>query len=122
MAKKNALRLHKSKTFASAGLVTLETDPTPDNMTYCLQRMAWEISLATSGGNTRCRLYINGHGYKHNLSQQTTPTANVLYWDADPVWLVPGESLALDIDEAQADTVATLNCTGYWTPFEEGVI
>jgi len=122
MAKKNALRLHNSKTFASAGLVTLETDPTPDNMTYCLQRMAWEINKATSGGNTRARLYIKGHGYKHNLAEQDAPVADARYWDADPIWLVPGESLALDIDQAQAATVASLDCTGYWTDFVEGVV
>jgi hypothetical protein len=122
MARKNALRLHNVKTFASAGLVTLETDPTPGNMTYCIQRAAWEISKVTSGGNTRARTYIKGHGYKHNLAEQDAPIANTLYWDADSVWLVPGESLALDIDEAQADTVAKLDATGYWTPFEEGII
>jgi hypothetical protein len=122
MARKNALRLHNVKTFASAGLVTLETDPTPGNMTYCIQWYAWEISIATSGGNTRCRAYIKGHGYKHNLAEKVTPVANTLYWDADPVWLVPGESLALDIDEAQASTVAKLDATGYWTPFEEGIV
>jgi len=122
MAKKNALRLHNSKTFSSAGLVTLETDPTPDNMIYCIQRYAWEIDKATSGGNTRVRSYLNGHGYKHYLAEEDGPTANALYWDADSIWLVPGESLALDIDEAQADTVAILNCTGYWTEVAEGVV
>lgn len=122
MARKNALRLHLAKTFAAAGLVTLETDPTPDNMTYCLQRVAWEISQATSGGNTRARTYIKGHGYKHFLADQDAPVANTLYWDADPVWLVPGESLALDIDEAQASTLAKLDATGYWTAFEEGIV
>jgi hypothetical protein len=122
MAGKNALRLHQAKTFASAGLVTLETEPTPDNMTYCLQRAAWEISKATSGGNTRARLYISGHGYKHYLAEQDAPAADALYKDVDPVWLVPGESLALDIDEAQAGTVAKLDATGYWTLFSEGIV
>lgn len=122
MAKKSALRIHLHKTFASAGLATLETDPTPDGMTYCIQRGAWEISKTTSGGNTRARLYIKGHGPKIYLSEQDAPVADTLYWDADPVWLVPGESLALDIDEAQADTVAKLDATGYWTEFAEGVI
>lgn len=122
MAKKSALRIHLSKTFASAGLATLETDPTPDGMTYCIQRVAWEISKATSGGNTRARLYIKGHGPKIYLSEQDAPVAATLYWDADPFWLVPGESLALDIDQAQADTVAKLDATGYWTEFAEGVI
>ena len=122
MAKKYALRLHNQDTIASAGLATLETDPTPAGMTYCLQRIAWEISKVTSGGNTRARLYIKGHGPKIYLAEQDAPVANKLYWDADPVWLVPGESLALEIDEAQADTVAIMTCTGYWAGFEEGVI
>ncbi len=122
MAKKSALRLHNKQTFASAGLATLETDPTPANMTYCLQRMVWEISKATSGGNTRARLYTKGHGPKIYLAEQDAPVADTLYWDADPVWLVPGESLALEIDQAQADTVAKLTCIGYWADFDEGVV
>ena len=122
MARKNALRLRYRKLFASAGLVTLQSEPVPDDQIWCIQRAAWEIDKATSGGNTRCRRYIDGHGYKHYLSEEDAPTANALYWDADPVWLTPGEMMSLDIDEAQADTVALMSLTGYFTPIGEGVV
>ena len=122
MAKKEALRLHLVKTFVSAGLATLETEPTPDNMSYCIQRYTWEISKTPTAGNTRARTYIKGHGPKIYLAEEDGPTLNKLYKDADPVWLVPGESLALDIDEALADTVAKLDATGYWTLFSEGIV
>jgi len=122
MAIKNALRLRAKKVFAAAGLQTLLSEYVESGKIYCVQQVAWEINLATSGGNTRCRLYIEGHGYKHYLAEQDAPTADKLYWYKEPVWLVPRERLALDIDQAQASTTAEMNMTGYWTELKGGIV
>lgn len=121
MAIKNALRLRARKTFSGAGLATLYSDNVERDQLYCIQQIAWEISKATSGGNTRVRLFIAGHGYRHNLEEQDAPAADTLYTYSEPVWIVPGERIALDIDQAQASTVAEMCLTGYSSPFKEGI-
>jgi len=122
MARKNALRLRYKEVFTSAALQTLKSEPVEFDMIYCIQQVAWEIDKATSGGNTRCRLYIEGHGYKHNLAEQDGPTAAALYTYTKVVYLTPGERLSLDIDQAQASTTAEMHLTGYWTEQKEGIV
>ena len=121
MAKKNALRLRAKKTFSSAGLQTLYVELVEHDKIYCFQQIVWEIDKTTSGGNTRCRLYISGHGYKHDLEEQDAPAANTLYTYDTPVWLIPGERLALEIDQGQASTTAQMEILGYWTEQKEGI-
>ena len=115
MAIKNALRLRARKVFNSGAIRTLLSEFVESGKIYCIQQVAWEISLATALGNTRCRLYIQGHGYKHYLAEQDAPTAAKLYWYKEPVWLIPRERLALDIDQPQDSTTAEMDITGYWT-------
>lgn len=122
MAIKNALRLRSKKTFSAAQLQTLYSDIVEPGYIYCVQQVAWEIDKATSGGNTRVRLFIAGHGYRHNIEEQDAPAADTLYTYAEPIWLIPGESLAIDIDQAQATTTAEMILTGYWTEFKEGIV
>ncbi len=122
MALKIALRLRYPKTFASAALQTLMSDRVPGDQTCCLQQVTWEISKATSGGNTRCRLYLEGHGYKHYLAGQDGPTAAKLYTYTKVVYLVPGEQLALDIDQGQAGNIVGMYLTGYFTERKEGIV
>lgn len=122
MAAKNGLRDRITETIASAGLAVVKGKPVPAGRIYCYQRIAWEIDKATSGGNTRCRLLVDGHGYNHYLSEQDGPTAAVLYWDADPIWLHPGERLGLEVDQAQASTVVQIYATGYYTESDQGEI
>jgi len=121
MAIKNALRLRANETFANAGLRTLYSEYVHPGKIYCVQQVAWEIDTATANGNTRVRLFIAGHGYRHNIEEQDAPAADTLYTYAHPIWLVPGERLAIDIDEAQASTIAEMILTGYWTEFKEGI-
>jgi len=122
MARKNALRLRAREVFSSAGLATLYSEVVPAGKVYCIQHTAWEIDKATSGGNTRCRLYIDGHGYKHYIAGQDAPSADTLYWWQHPIWLIQGERLALDIDQAQASTTAEMDMSGYWTEQGEGIV
>ena len=119
MARKDAIRLRAKKVFSSAGLQTLYTDYVEQGMIYCLEQIAWEIDKATSGGNTRCRLYIEGHGYKHYLEEEDNPAANELYTYSKKPYLYPGERLALDIDQGQASTTVELDATGYWEAVKE---
>ena len=122
MAIKNALRLTAKKLFDGGALDTLYSEKVKDGRIYCIQQVAWEIDVATSGGNTRCRLYIEGHGYKHYISEQDGPTAGTLYEYKIPLWLIPGERLALDIDNTGTSTTAEMHLTGYWIKFEEGIV
>jgi len=122
MAGKNALRLRARKRFALAALQTLLSEPVESDKIYCIQQVAWEIDKATAGGNTRGRLYIEGSGYKHYLAEQDTPVADTLYWYKEPVWLIPRERLALDIDQGQAATTAEMHIAGYWTEQKEGIV
>jgi len=114
MPRKEGLRLRPEELFTSSGLQTLYTSPVPREIIWCLESIAWEISLATSGGNTRCRLYIDrGAGDKHYLDEQLTPVANWLYTRNEKDYLYEGERLALEIDQAQASTHAKMDVTGY---------
>ncbi len=119
---KQALRERVKDTFASAELQTLYSERVNHDKIHCIQHVAWEIDKATSGGNTRVRLYIAGHGYKHDLAEQDAPAADKLYWYKDPIWLIPGERLAIDIDQGQADTTAQMELLGYWTELEGGIV
>lgn len=122
MAIKNALRERKTDTINSGAVRRLKLRAVPALKINCYQRISWEISLATALGNTRCRLVIEGHGYDLPIAEQSTPTANVLYWIHDPVWLHANERIALLVDQPQDGTVAELHGIGYWVEEKEGVI
>lgn len=122
MAKKEPLRHRNTTPISSAGLAERELERVETGFIYCYQRISWEISLATSGGNTRCRLVIKGRGYDIPLAEQDVPTADTLYWYKESTWLYEGERVCLVIDQAQANTVPQLNGIGYWVPAEEGII
>ncbi len=119
--KKEALRLRKVATISGAGLASVAFDCTEIGKIYCLQIISWEIDKATSGGNTRCRLFIDGHGYKHYFGEQDGPVADTLYWWKEPVWLYEGEAVALEVDQAQAATAVNMYALGYSVPEEAGV-
>lgn len=122
MAKKYALRLREKKTFASAGLATVYSDTVPPDQLWCIQLLSVEGNLTTSGGNTRARVYIDGHGYKHYVAEQDGPSADTLYWRAEPFWMIPGERIAVEWDQAQAATTVELLAMGYFVEAEEGVV
>lgn len=114
MPRKNGLRLRPDKLFASSGLQTLYTPKVPRGLIWCLESIAWEIDKVTSGGNTRCRLYIDrGAGDKHYLDEQLTPAADWLYTRNEKDYLYEDERLALEMDQGQAATAAKMYITGY---------
>lgn len=114
MPRKEGLRLRPEKLFTSAGVQTLSTGKVPPGFVWCLESIAWEIDKATSGGNTRCRLFIDrGAGEKHYLDEQLVPVANWLYTRNEKDYLYPGEILSLEVDQGQASTTAKMDITGY---------
>ena len=119
---KNALRENPTKKFSSAELQTLYSKRVTHDRIHCFQQVAWEIDKTTSGGNTRVRLFIDGHGYNHYLEEQDNPSADTLYTYNEKVWLIPGERLAIEIDQGQASTTAEMHLTGYSTEFKEGIV
>lgn len=122
MAIKNALRLRSKITAAADELTTLYSEYVDYHKIYCIQQVAWEIDAALSNGNSRARLFIEGHGYKHFIEEQASPAANNLYTYSDPIWLIPRERLAVEFDEAAEDAIAEMLLTGYWTELKEGIV
>ena len=122
MAKKEGLRDRTSEKVSSAGLYRLKLEQVEAGKINCYQRISWEIDKATSGGNTRCRLVIEGGGADIPLSEQDAPAADTLYWYKETTWTYPGERIVLVIDHAQADTLAEINAIGYWTEEKEGIV
>ena len=119
MAIKNALRIRLKRITTSAALFTLASDAVLPGEVWCLQKVAWEIDKVTSGGNTRCRLYVDTAGYKDNLEEQQSPAADNLYTYAEQTYLYPGERLDLDVDQAQNATTVELNARGYTQSMKE---
>ena len=114
MRGKHALRIDQRLTVAAAGLATVRTDPVPPGTEWMCERIVFEGSSATSGGNTRARVYVGGHGPKYYLFEQDAPTADTLYWEDDHNRLYPGEWLALEWDQAQVSAQLILQVTGYY--------
>ena len=120
--KKNPLRVRAVGNFPAAGLATLSAEQVPHDTIWCIQRLTFEGSLATALGNTRARVYIAGHGYNLYLAEQVNPAANNLYWMIENYWLIPGERVCLEWDQAQAGTVLQMHLIGYWHDLQEGII
>ena len=114
MAKTSGLRIDMDQLFSGAGVQRLLSTPVPEREWWCLRAIAWEINKATSGGNTRARLYVDrGAGQRHYLDEQLTPTADWLYTRSEDDWLWPGERLGLEVDQGQASTIVKLYAGGY---------
>ena len=120
MAIKRAIRWANRATNTGAGLAYLYSERVREGELVCVQRLAWEIDKATSGGNTRVRIYIDRDGARWVIAEEDWPIADTIYTVVAPFWLVPGERICIEIDEAQASTQAQLWATGYFTDFPEG--
>jgi hypothetical protein len=118
---KNSLRLHYEVIAAAAGLLTVESDSPDPGELWCIQHCSVRGSSTTSGGNTRAQLYVSGHGYKHPLEEQDAPEASVLYSYSDDVYILPGERLSADWDQAQANCLLELFVEGYRLDRQGGV-
>lgn len=57
---------------------------------YHIARMAVEDE--NNAVTTDVRIFVEGHGYNHQLFEQNTPSAGVLYTDKDPHHLMEGET------------------------------
>jgi len=112
------LRLHEVATIASAGLGTVRTVRVPEGQVWCIERTEYQGSSVPSGGNTRARVYIGGHGPKFYVREQQTPTAGNLYQVANEYHIYPGEWVAMEWDEAQADATLDLWVIGYFWELE----
>lgn len=110
---KSALSQYYELITAAAGLATLYSDTVPADEIWCIQWLAFEGNLATSGGNTRARYYADRFGVKTYLGEQSPPAADKLYWDTDGIYLHPGERLALEWDQAQNATTLKMWLRGY---------
>ena len=107
------LRERVKQAFASAGLATIQSHLVPENEVWVVQRLTLEGDKATSGGNTRARVYINTHGDKLYLTEQDAPAADTLYELVEPFRLYPRERIAAEWDQAQAATTLILVMVGY---------
>jgi len=106
------VRIHVVDTIASAGLGTISTSRVPPGERWLIERTEYEGDKTTSGGNTRCRVYIGGHGPKFYVKEQDGPSADKLYQIANEYSIYPGEWITLEWDEAQADTILNMYIIG----------
>jgi len=121
MARKSAFRDRVTKVISSAGLGIVRSEPVERDKVYCWQQIVWQINKVLADGDSRVRLYLEGHGYKHYLEGWKPVDADTLYSYNEDVWLVPGESIALELSNNQATTTVGINMTGYWTDRSEGI-
>jgi len=119
MARKNALRLRSRDTVHSGAVRTAYRSYVETGKLYCFEQITWVISKAMAAGNLRCRLYIDGHGYSHQLTEIANPVADRIYEYNEVVWLHPRERLALDLDQPPDNTDVEINITGYWQGITE---
>lgn len=121
MATKRAIRWANQATNAAAGLVYLYSDRVRERELVCVQRLSVEINKAVSGGNTRLRIYIDRDGFRLPIYEDVTGAADTLYTITDAFWLTPGERLTLEIDQAQASTIAKMTAIGYFQDLADGL-
>ena len=72
----------------------------------------------TSAPSTSIRGLVQGHGYDHLIWQKSTPAANTLYHDPDPIELFEGESLVARFTGATSADKLVLYLEGSWTESE----
>jgi hypothetical protein len=121
MAIKRAIRWIVEATISSAGLGTLYTERVREKELVCVQRLSCEINKAVSGGNTRIRIYIDRDGVRFPIYEDVTAAADTLFSIMDAFWLIPGERIALEVDQAQASTIARLWAIGYFQDVADGI-
>ncbi len=121
-AKKNPLRVRVGPISFAAGLATLRSNQVEPDTIWRIERLSFEGDTVTSSGNTRARVYIDGHGYKLHIAEQRAPGADVLYWIPNAFSVLPGERVALEWDQAQADTVLEMHMIGYSHDSKDGII
>lgn len=119
--RKSPLQLLLSDFFADAGHQHLRSDYVPQGKIWCIQRAAWAGDVATSGGETCARTYIESGAITLYIKEQDNPTANVFYTDPDPVYLVAGQRYGLEFDHGAASTTLKMVLLGYSQDAEGGL-
>lgn len=89
---------------------TLKHDPVPWGERYCVQRVAVQDE---DSDFTELRIVVVRAAYDHVLEQQLSPVAATWYWMEDPVWLIPGEYLAVRMDGTTSGDKVKAHITGY---------
>jgi len=78
---------------------------------YCFQRVTFEDKTSAF---TSLRVYVEGHGYEHNLAESKNCLAATLYWLKDPIYLIPGERLVGKFTGTTTGDDLEMCITGYW--------
>jgi len=92
-------------------VVELKSRPIKIGKRYCFQRVTFEDKTSAF---TSLRVYVEGHGYEHNLAESKNCLAATLYWLKDPIYLIPGERLVGKFTGTTTGDVLEMCITGYW--------
>ena len=117
MPHKNQLRITSHEVISSAGVQRFYTPYVRDGQVWEVRRFTWETDKATSGGNTRARIYIDRGGILFPIAEQDAPAADTLYSIVDPFFLIEGERLVVELDQGQAATTVESHIIGFEEQF-----
>lgn len=113
MPHKKQLRITAHEVISGAGVQRFNTPQVRDGQVWGVQRFTWETNKATSGGNTRARVYIERSGIFFPIAEQDAPAADTLYSIVDPFYMVEGERLVVELDQGQATTTVESHIIGF---------
>jgi len=117
MAKKVPFRTHVGLSSDGSTLFYLKTDPVESGRIYCVQNCSF---LNENSAMTYARGYIEGHGYKHYIWEQVSPTADTLYWYTDDFYLTERERFVIEFKGSTSGDKLHMYLTGYWMCTSEG--
>ena len=86
--------------------------PVEPERVYHVSRFAVEDEDSTPTGDIR--VSVDGHGYRHFLTEQDIPAAATLYWENEPTHLSEGESLTVRFTGATNNDSLQLYLEGFW--------
>ena len=113
MPHKKQLRITSHTTVSAAGIQEFYGPYVRYGQVWGVQRFTWETDKATSGGNTRARVYIDRMGVRFPIAEQDAPAADTLYSIVDPFYLVEGERIMIELDQGQATTTVESHLVGF---------
>ncbi len=114
MARKNVLRLRYTEKFTSAGVQTLYSSKVEAGRLHCYQSLSFRIDELLEDGTGKVTLFVDGHGYQHQLKEFDPVNKNTLIPYTKETWLHEGERLGLELNEGQANVTVAMYINGYW--------
>ena len=92
MTNRRDVKEHLAKIGAAASTEKIIYGPVKQGWRVCLQRIGVRDQ---DNAVTTLRIVVAGHGWEHVFSEESSLTANLVYWEDWPLYLSAGESLEI---------------------------